>query len=374
MRLSEFILTNLEEILTEWESFARTIIPDRTADKLALRDHAEEILKTISLEMETHQTESEQFEKSQGRGSREEQDSAAESHSAHRFELGFDHAQVVSEYRALRATVIRLWMSSSLEMDHSSTGQLIRFNEGIDQAICESVARFTQNIEKSRDFATAVLVHDLRNPLNAILMSVPYLQMQMAEGRTNGDISRIFSSVIASGIQMKNMINNLFDFTRLRFGQTLPIKTELTDLAIVCRHTVAELMAAYPRTTIHCNCTGDLQGVFDATRIGEMLSNLIANAAQHGSETAPIMVEARLESEEIVLQVHNEGPSIPPTVLSTIFNPWTTSSGQAIKKDRHLGLGLYITREIVAAHSGKISVTSTAENGTTFFVYLPRTL
>ena len=246
MRLSKFILSNLEQILTEWESFARTIIPDQKLDKLALRDHAEEILRVISLEMETQQSESEQFEKSQGRGPRAERDSAAESHSAHRLELGFNHTQVVSEYRALRATVIRLWMASSPEMDHSSIGQLIRFNEGIDQAICESVARFTQNIEKSRDFATAVLVHDLRNPLNAILMSVPYLQMQMAEGRTNGDISRIFSSVIASGIQMKNMINNLFDFTRLTFRTDSTDKAELTDLAAVCRHTVAELVAAYP--------------------------------------------------------------------------------------------------------------------------------
>ena len=128
MRLSEFILSNLEELLTEWESFARTIIPDRTLDKLVLRDQADEILKAISLEMETDQTGSEQFEKSRGRGSREEQDSAAESHSVHRFALGFDHAQVVSEYRALRATVIRLWMSSSPEVDPSAVDQLIRFN------------------------------------------------------------------------------------------------------------------------------------------------------------------------------------------------------------------------------------------------------
>ena len=196
----------------------------------------------------------------------------------------------------------------------------------------------------------------------------------MSEGRKSAALSEIFSSMSASSTQMKNMINNLLDFTRIRFGQTLPIKQELTDLAIVCRQTVAEFVAAYPRTTINCHCTGDLQGVFDATRIGEMLSNLIANAAQHGSETAPITVAARLESEEIVHQVHNEGPPLPPAVLSTIFDPWTKSPGVAMDESRHQGLGLYIAREIVAAQSGKISVTSTAENGTTFFVYLPRTL
>jgi signal transduction histidine kinase len=371
MRLSNFILSNLEEILTEWESFAGTILPEKKLDKLALRDQAEEILKVIALDMETPQTGSEQAEKSRGRGARAEQDSAAESHSARRLGVGFNQAQVVSEYRALRATVIRLWMASSPEIDDSAMDQLIRFNEGMDQALSESTARFMQEIEKSRDFAIAVLAHDLRNPLNAILTSAQYLQRQIAEERDRAAISDLGSSIIASGIQMTRMINNLLDFTRTRLGQPLPIKRELTDLARVCWQIVDELVAVYPGRPIHLNCTGVCQGFFDATRIGEMLSNLIANAIQHGAETTPVTVTARVESEEIVIQVHNDGLPIPPSELSTIFDVLANPAKEGMKESGHLGIGLCIAREIAEAHSGKISVTSTAQDGTTFVVRLP---
>ena len=138
MHLSKFILSNLEEILSAWESFASTVLPENKFENLVLRDEAEEILKAIAIDMETAQTTSEQAEKSKGAAPSAEQDSAAELHAADRLRLGFNQVQVVSEYRALRATVIRLWAESSPEIDDSAMDQLIRFNEGIDQALSES--------------------------------------------------------------------------------------------------------------------------------------------------------------------------------------------------------------------------------------------
>jgi hypothetical protein len=151
MRLSAFILSNLESILAEWESFASSVLLKSRLDKLALRDEAEAILKTIAYDMETRQTATEQAEKSKGHGPHTEQDTAAEIHAGERLRMGFNQAQVVSEFRALRASVIRLWVNSSPEIDESALDQLIRFNEGIDQALSESTARFMQGIEKSRD-------------------------------------------------------------------------------------------------------------------------------------------------------------------------------------------------------------------------------
>src|SRR5919108_1071657 len=148
MRLSQFILSNLESILAEWESFAGSVLPEARFEKLALRDEGEAMLKTIAHDMETPQTATEQAEKSKGRGARSEQESAAEFHAGDRLRLGFNQAQVVSEFRALRASVIRLWINSSPEIDESALDQLIRFNEGIDQALSESTARFMQGIEK----------------------------------------------------------------------------------------------------------------------------------------------------------------------------------------------------------------------------------
>ena len=105
MRLSEFILSNIEQIVREWVSFAGTINTEKKLSRLTLRNDAEHILRAIALDMETAQTAREQIAKSQGRGPREEQRSAAESHAAARFGVGFDQFQVISEFRALRATV-----------------------------------------------------------------------------------------------------------------------------------------------------------------------------------------------------------------------------------------------------------------------------
>jgi len=372
MRLSQFILSNLESILAEWESFASTIFPESKFDKIALRDAAGEILKAIANDIETAQTASQQAEKSKGHGVRTEEDSAAEIHAADRLGLGFNQTQVVSEYRALRATVLRLWIDSSPELDHSAIDQLIRFNEGIDQALSESTARFMQEIEESRDLAIAVMAHDLRNPLNAIVSSAQMIQI--TEGVDKGAINTL-ASIVHSGMHMSKLIENLLDFTRTRFGQPLVVKRESKDLAPVCRQTVAEFVAAYPERTIRLDCGADLHGAWDATRISQMLSNLISNAIQHGDQTTPVTVEVRSESQEIVLKVHNDGPPIPQSELPTIFDRFSRGAKQdtaAVNESRHLGIGLFVARQIVEAHSGKISVTSTVQGGTTFVVRLPR--
>jgi signal transduction histidine kinase len=372
MRLSQFILSNLESILAEWESFASTILPESKFDKITLRDAAGEILKAIANDIETTQTASQQAEKSKGYGVRTKDDTAAETHAADRLGLGFNQVQVVSEYRALRATVIRLWIDSSPEMDQLAIDQLIRFNEGIDQALSESTARFMQEIEESRDLAIAIMAHDLRNPLNAIVSSTQMIKR--AEGTDKTAIDGFASDIFHTGIHMSKLIENLFDFTRTRFGQPLAIKRNLIDLAPVCRQTVAEFAAAYPERTIRLDCSADLHGSWDAPRISQMLSNLISNAIQYGDQTTLVTVEAHGESQEIVLKEHNDGSPIPQSELPTIFDPFSRREKDraAVNETRHLGIGLLLARQIVEAHSGKISVTSTPQDGTTFVVRLPR--
>jgi signal transduction histidine kinase len=369
MKLAQFILSNLESILAEWDSFASTIIPDRKLDKAALRDEAEAILRTIAADMDKRQTPSEQAEKSKGHGPREQVTSAAEKHASDRLRLGFDQAQVVSEYRALRASVIRLWLDSSPELGQSAVDQLTRFNEAIDQALTESVARFMQEIEKSRDFAVAVLAHDLRNPLTSIMSSSQYFERM--EGADRATIGHLTSSIIDSGVRMGKMIENLLDFTRTRLGQSLPVRQGLTDLADVCRQTVAELRSVYAERTIHFNWSGDLHGRWDAARISQMLSNLIANAIQHGDQTASVAVQAHAESEEIVVRVHNKGFSHALTELPR-GSILAFQQTRPLHQPAHLGVGLFVAQKIAEAHEGILSVTSTPQAGTTFEVRLPR--
>jgi signal transduction histidine kinase len=370
MHLSKFIITNLEEIIAEWESFASTVLPEKQFDRVALRDDAAQILSTIAQDMETPQTASEQTEKSQGLKPKTTQDTSAETHSLLRLGQGFNQVQVISEFRALRATVIRLWLNSSPEIDNAALLQLIRFNEGIDQALSQSAARFMEKIEESTDFAIAVLAHDLRNPLNAILSAAELLRITAP----NDTAPEIITKMINSGTEMSKLINNLLDFTRTRLGQALPVNRLEIDVAPICQRVVAELATAYPKRNIELSCSESLRGSFDETRIGEMLSNLIANAIQHGDPLTPITVTVSLEADHMVFQVHNEGTPIPESALNTIFDP--ISLGR--KEDKqpqsefgHLGIGLVIVKKIVEAHSGTISASSTAVAGTTFVVSLP---
>jgi signal transduction histidine kinase len=263
-------------------------------------------------------------------------------------------------------------MNSSPELDDSGIDQLIRFNEGIDQALSESAARFMKKIEESRDFAIAVLAHDLRNPLNAILSSAQFLQI--TESIDRATVSETTANIIDSGSQMSMLISNLLDFTRTRLGQSLPVKTEEIDLAVVCHQTVAEFAAAHPERMIELSCPESLRGTFDATRVNQMLSNLIGNAIQHGAESAPIKLAVNTDAEHIVFRVHNEGAPIPESALQTIFD-LTPRRREEDKRPTHefshLGIGLFIVKKIVEAHSGSISVASTAKAGTTFVVSLP---
>jgi len=338
-----------------------------------LRDEAKQILQTIATDMESPQTDFEQAEKSQGRGQREEEHSAAEIHSEERVRLGFNQVQVIAEYRALRATVIRLWMKSEPDIDQSAMDELIRFNESIDQALIESAARAMKLIEDSRDIATGVMAHDLRNPLNAIVSSAQLLLR--TEGSDRVAINALATTILNSGKHMARLVLNLVDFTRTRLGRPLPMNPNLMDLEQICQQTIAEFRAAYPQRVIRLNSQGDLRGIGDATRLIQVLSNLLSNAFEYGTQDTPVTVKAYVENRDIVLQIHNEGPPISSFNLAALFDPRSIfikkEDTTAINEKNHLGLGLFIAGEIVQAHSGTISVTSTAQEGTTFVVRLP---
>jgi hypothetical protein len=228
-----------------------------------------------------------------------------------------------------------------------------------------------REVERSRDFALAVLGHDLRNPLNAIMTSAESLKI--AKPGDEEIITTLTSIILESGIQMSKLIDTLLDFTRTRLGRSLLLKREPLSLRPILEQTVASFSAAYPKQTIQLTCDEESRCAVDAVRVRQMLSNLIANAIQHGAERSPIVIASWIEGGQIVIQVHNDGPPITASKIPTLFDfSGQRSIESAFVSDlRHLGIGLYITRNIVEAHAGNISVTSTAEEGTTFEVRLP---
>ena len=177
MALRHFILQNMEAILAEWEKFAASLPPGAKMDRTALRDHAEQILRVIAQDIQTSQTEEERQAKSQGMAPQQagSDDSAAETHAATRLLDGFSLDEMVAEYRALRASVLRLWSRERDSADRQSLEQMTRFNEAIDQALTESTARYAARLARSRDLLLGALGHDLRTPLGAMLLSAEFL-------------------------------------------------------------------------------------------------------------------------------------------------------------------------------------------------------
>jgi signal transduction histidine kinase len=364
LNLSEFISTHDQEIIREWENFAHTLLPAAGAMSPAgLRDHAGEILAAIVLDLESPQGKAEQTDKSQGRGEDQRMGAVGSVHAALRIESGFTLGQLVAEYRALRATVLRLFERAG----GTDLGQVTRFNEAIDAALGEATTRFMLVLNRTHDQILAVLGHDLRTPLSAVLMSAALVAREGDKG------AKAAARIVSSAERMRRMVNDLLDLTRTRLGTGIPIAPQPVDLNVIGREVLLEFQAIHPDLRLEFHSEGDLQGDWDPDRLAQVLSNLIGNALQHGERNRPVGVGARGEGEEVIIEVHNEGNPIPGALLANIFEPMVRHArGSEDKGATSLGLGLHIVREVVVAHGGTVTVTSSAGAGTTFSVRLPR--
>ncbi|MDO9017207.1 MAG: sensor histidine kinase [Deltaproteobacteria bacterium] len=362
--LARFIDAERVSIVAEWESFARSIQPTSGGmNASALRDHADEILTAVVLDMKSQQTAAEQAEKSKGRGAAQRLEAIGQIHAALRIESGFKLGQMVAEYRALRASVLRLW-----EKEGSDPSGVTRFNESIDEALTEAVNRFTETTDHYRDQSLGILSHDLRNPLAAIVTGATlFLNSEGLDDRS----VRIAARMLSSARRMDRMIADLLDLTRTRFGDAIPIVRAPIDLGPLCRQVTAELEGLRPDGNLRFTAEGDLRGEWDGDRIAQVLSNLLRNAIQHGSASEPITLTVAGHGAEVLLAVHNSGRPIPPGRLATIFEPMSRHEGER-PGNAGLGLGLFIASQVVLAHGGALDVTSTTEGGTTFTARLPR--
>jgi signal transduction histidine kinase len=374
MRLSAFVAANIEPILAEWEDFARSTIPATgTMTTLAIRDHAREILLTIVADMESVQTEAQRHIKSEGRAPATGVRSSADKHGSLRQLVGFDLNQLGAEFRALRATVLRLWAANARSAGLEELEEVTRFNEGIDQALAESIASYSEHVATSRDTFLAMLGHDLRTPLGALAGSLDMV------GRADlSDTQRARSLQIGkrSVASISQMITDLLEYTRSRLGRGIQVVPQSSDLGGLCHEVLDELRAAYPAQAFESTASGDLVLAFDAPRMRQVLVNLLVNAVQHGERGQPVALEASGDPACVRVVVRNRGKPIPTDALQVIFNPLVQIAEPRGEPDQRpstsLGLGLYIAREIVTGHGGTIGVTSTAADGTAFIVEIPR--
>jgi signal transduction histidine kinase len=369
MPLSDYIATHVQSILSDWSAFARRHV--RAA--LALEDReliapAQAVLEAIALSLAGTETSVESVDTAPS-----SIEKAAHTHAEQRIRQSFTLEQMIAEYRVLRAAVARGWSQQTGLAHTEAVDELARFDAAIDHTSTETIKWFYDRVERGRDLFVGVLAHDVRTPLGAILASIDYL---LGTDELGGPSLDAAFQIRNSAARLRLLANDLLDFTRTRLGSALPLTREPLDLAEVCADTVKELKALHPAAALELRCSGDLQGSWDRARLEQLLSNLIANAIEHGMPGEPVRISARGRGADVVIEVENRGPPIPAAVRQVMLDPLKhlpLLEPQAKQRARGLGLGLFIARLIAEAHSGKIELDSKRKERTKVRVELPRT-
>ncbi|MEJ7604363.1 MAG: HAMP domain-containing sensor histidine kinase [Kofleriaceae bacterium] len=362
LRLAEFIDKRRGDIVKEWETFARSVAPPgRPMTVLELRDHADQILTAIVADV--LQSASSQAAKSKGHGESGELEAIGHIHAALRIDNGFKLAHMVAEYRALRASVLRLW-----EDQGADPVGVTRFNEAIDEVLAEAVTCFAETTDGFRDQALGVLGHDLRSPLATVVMASS--SMLESDDLDDGQ-RRMVTRIASSAAKLTRMVADLVDLTKTRFGEVISISPTTLDLERLGRELIASVDAREPdgSPVVTFTCSGDLRGTWDGERIQQALGNLISNAIKHRAR-GKVELTAHGDGADVVVAVRNGGPPLAPAVLARILEPRVRSVTDP--SDTWVGLGRYVAAQIAIAHGGTLTVTSTADAGTVFSLRLPR--
>jgi PAS domain S-box-containing protein len=279
--------------------------------------------------------------------------------------------QLALEYRVIgiRDKVLR-WVATQGKCSFDAAGKPVRFI-GTILDVTER-KRAEEHLRKQAEFEQQLIgmvSHDLRSPLQAAMLGAQMLQR-------GSDLSlvqiRVAGRIVHSLDRASRLIRDLLDFTQVRLGSGLALFPAPADLAGLARTCIEEMKAGHPDCFLSLEVRGDTAGVWDGDRILQVISNLLGNALSYSPEGAEVSVVAEGREGEVSLRVHNGGPPIPEEALGQLFRPFLRGSSGVNREGRSIGLGLYIVEQLVAAHHGRVTVTSTAAEGTTFEVHLPR--
>jgi signal transduction histidine kinase len=228
----------------------------------------------------------------------------------------------------------------------------------------ESALEEQRESQKMSELLVGVLGHDLRSPLSAILLT----SWTLAKSATGAE-ARMLEHQTHAAKRMERMISQLLDMTRARVGGGIVVKPKLASVGTVCREIVDEMASAHPGRSFELSVEGDVEAPIDPDRLGQVVANLLGNAATHGAEATAVSARVRRVGDEVEISVHNFGPPIPPELATHVFDAFRRAD--RARRSDGLGLGLYIADRIVAAHGGRIELESTAEAGTTFRIRIP---
>ena len=231
----------------------------------------------------------------------------------------------------------------------------------------ERLLAATEAAVRSREEVLAIVSHDLRNPLNTILMGTRVLlDLGLEEQHV-----RQLQVVKRSADRMNRLIQDLLDVVRLEAGQSLPLEVQPVEVAPLLAEACEAFQEQAATKLVHLGCGRAEKGLVvsaDRDRVLQVLSNLIGNALKFTPEGGRITVSSRREESEVVLSVEDTGPGIPPENLARVFELYWQAKQTA---RLGAGLGLTISKGIVEAHGGRIWVKSRPGLGSTFSFSLP---
>jgi signal transduction histidine kinase len=381
MRLSDFIRTRSEQIAQEWEVFARTCSPAAAKMNVdQLRDHILPLLRFVADDMDAPQTGFEQSEKAQGRQPPAKLEaSEAETHAALRIIDGFTVDQVIGEFRALRASILRLWIERGAANIEADPSQITRFNESIDQMLTESVGRHGQLESRAREHSTsrdaflATLSHELRGPFAAIANGVHIVKTL---GATNAGLAPIAAMMSRQTQHLRRLLDDLLDHARISRNR-LSINRVPTDIRQCVRDALDAnsdgLTQGAHILTLHIPDT-PLVGQVDCTRIVQVISILLNNAVKYSAAGSRIDLSLTRDSECALISVRDEGIGIAAEMQPRIFDAFYVSNANNLAK-HGLGIGLWLARRLVELHAGTIVAKSEGlTQGAEFRVAIPLTI
>jgi PAS domain S-box-containing protein len=296
--------------------------------------------------------------------------------------LSEEHRAVLEELRPRSAVILPLKARgrtlgvinlASTEPGRMTQPSVVAVAQGVADraAIAIDNARLYQEAREAvrvREGVVAIVSHDLRNPLNAISLSASTLiKREELDERTAKAATRIY----AAADRAHRLIRDLLDFTQARVGG-IPVSPRVVSPGELARQVVEEIQSAYPERRLELRVEAEVKVSADPDRLAQVMANLLGNAVQHSPGGTPVRVIVRGEGEGVLFAVHNEGEPIPAELLPVLFEPFQRGREVRAGAGGSLGLGLFISRQIVEAHGGRIEARSAAGKGTTFTVWLPR--
>ncbi len=351
--LSRHLRASKQEIEDTWERQVRSGLPALDhLDRSALVDHLPEFINGLSSWVEGDQDRA-----------KTGFDALAQGHAVQRLGYGIDLETLTREYALLRSTLLRI----ALRIPHIEElrEQVVRLDEGMDEAIIRAIQRYMEARDRARDRFIGILAHDLRTPLHAISMAASRLVIATP---SDDKLVRTGNLILRSTERMGRMIHDVIEFARAHLGGGIPVALSRCDLGELCTEVVEEVRGAHPHRDIAISISGDLRGQWDVDRAHQALTNLLSNSVQHGEDPIRLVVAEAEDRRTVTTTVSNRGAVLSAEQQTSLFDPFR--SGATAKGG--LGLGLYIVKQIALAHGARCEVSSSDRDGTAFAIIWPR--